>query len=360
MIYGILEGLLIFGGIAAFFYLRARKYKPYYEHGTKPEDFHKHYLQQSIGHTRDYAHSLQKAADSGDEDAIKTQKLLVARLNWLTLEQDFVSTEKPDQGYWRSLNKKIRALLKRWELVKFIEQPPDESLVANVIGNTDRESGEARGAHPGADGSMDGDKAIIEFASDVDLEKQVEALKKQVRNLASYKDLYFTQQHAYREMTDSYKQLKTALKSMEMEAENAAKLRELLASHEQNEEILEQQIQEMEARQERLNAELEQLEAVFNAQLEEEERKQAGNDATESVMLMGEETQNIQEIIEQQSSAVRNLKARILGLSTDPDTRLQLEEQIEEIERGNQELQTCLQMLELERDRLSNELQSRS
>ena len=360
MIYGILEGLLIVGGIAAFFYLRARKYKPYYEHGTKPEDFHKRYLQQSIDHTRDYAHSLQKAADSGDENAIETQKLLVARLNWLNLEQDFVSTEKPDAGYWRRLNTKIRSLLKRWELAKFIEHPPDESIVASVVKGSTQEPNAAKGVDLAADSSVGGDKALVEFTSDADLEKQVEALKKQVRNLASYKDLYFTQQHAYKEMAEAYTELKTALKSMETEAENAAKLRELLASHEQNEEIMEQQIQEMEARQERLNAELEQLEAVFNAQLEEEERKQAEKDATESVMLMGEETQNIQEIIEQQSSAVRNLKARILGLNTDPDTRLQLEEQIEDIERGNQELQTCLQMLELERDRLSNELQARA
>ncbi len=279
----------------------------------------------------------------------------------MNLEQDFVSAEKPDAGYWRNLNKKIRSLLKRWELAKFIERPPDDSVVASVVKGGSQEPGAAKGVDLAADGStIGGDKTLVEFTNDADLEKQVEALKKQVRNLASYKDLYFTQQHAYKEMAEAYTELKKALKSMEMEAENAAKLRELLASHEQNEEVMEQQIQEMEARQERLNAELEQLEAVFNAQLEEEERKQAEKEATESVMLMGEETQNIQEIIEQQSSTVRNLKARILGLNTDPDTRLQLEEQIEDIERGNQELQTCLQMLELERDRLSNELQART
>ncbi len=345
MLYGILEGLLIFGGIALFFYLRAKKYKPFYDHGTNPEEFHKRYLQQSLSLTRDYAHSLNKAASNGDPKAIKAQQLLVARMNWLTLEKDFVFIGKPSETYWQHLSKKIQSLLKRWEMAQFIDRQPDEKIVAAVVNSDDIE--------PGASGEPAKDTAN----DDGILHKQIAALKKQVHNLSDYKELYFTQQNAYREMSDAYKQLKSALNSLEMEAENAAKLRELLASHEQNEEIMEQQIKEMEARQERLSAELEQLEAVFNAQLEESEHSNS-DELSESVMLMGEETQNIQEIIDQQNSAVNKLKAKILGMNTDPDTRLKLEEHLAEIERGNQELQTCIQMLELERDRLSNELQS--
>lgn len=352
----VIEALIILVLLSVFLYLRMKKYKPYFLANTQPEDFIRKYLRKTIEQTRRHAKSLQSRADDGDRVAIKEQQNMVARLNWLILERDFVTATKPSTTFWGNISARIKKLLKRWTEVGFIDGPPDRQQISQATAGVEHEHGD--GARHTAINKVDGNDHERELKS------RISYLEKQVQKLASYKQLFYGLQSTYDSVVKSYKEMKHQVFDMEFEVADKEKLKNLLEQQEASQHDMEDQMKQMQAQQERLNAELEQLEAAYNAQMEEHEHSLAASTTAPAEALVNapsaqQITQNmeqIQDIIDNQGIVLRELKATMHTLNIDMETKIQLDERTSELEQNNSELATCIQMLDMERERLHQEL----
>lgn len=357
----IVEAFVIVVLVAIFWYFRARKYKPYFEANTQPDQYIKRWLTNVMEYTRLHAMSLNKAAKKGDPEAIERRLNMVARLNWLSTERDFVEMGMPKTQYWVDISRHINKLLKRWISVKFIEGAPDGQAIAAALAPR---AGEEAGT-PAESAAADVQADDVDTASDLpydaedgpppkDLKARVAYLEKQVRKLSSYKSLFFGLQSTYEEVQKSYKKLKKSLSTMALDAEQADVLQKLLADHEAHESSLEEKLRQLEDNKERMTAELQQLEALFNMQ--QQELDQNRTSAPAAPAISSEDQERIRELIDSQQTVLREIMAVIHTLPADADTKMALGDKAKEFERNNREIETCVTMLEMELGRLQQEL----
>jgi len=358
----ILESTAILALLAGFLYWRVRKYKPFFDLKQNPDLFLKKYFKNIIKATKSYATSLNNAAEEGDEKAKKHRQSMVARLNWLELEHDFVERNKPNIKFWKKLNKRISCVLKRWQLAGIIQKLPDEQTINSILApptpSIEDENSFEFDANPGKEnildiGDDDQDPTPIGDSLDNDSEgdkKRITQLEKKVRNLSSYKALYLGLQNNYNEILTANKNLKKNIFSLEFDAANTEKLTSLFNKHDAQQQTLEDKMNNLEGDKERLRDELEQLEAAYQLQLE------TNNIATQQNPPDEEDLINVQEIIDDQDTVIRELKAKLLSIELEQKAKESLDNITEEFEKNNREISTCFQMLEMERERLQDEV----
>jgi len=353
----ILEAITILGLLAGFLYFRVKKYKPFFEANKHPDTFLKTYLEETIGRTKKYAISLEAAAEKGDTDAKEHRQSMVARLNWLELEKEFVKRKKIEPSFWVKLNTKINKLLNRWQSNGLIEVLPDETTINGILTEETTTTDSSDPKPPSAeqdDNTYANQKNTITFdeGDSKQLKARIKELEKQVRNLSSYKALFLGLQNTYNAMVNSYKELKRSLFDLNLNADESEELKEILNEHEDKQHELESKMKNLEGDKERLKAELEQLEAAYLMQQQEQLAKaQEQQKHKEELELV-----NIQEMIDNQDMVIRELKATLHALPLDTETKLAIDETTAEFERNHREIGTCVQMLEMERERLAEEV----
>jgi len=351
----ILEAITILGLLAGFLYFRVKKYKPFFEAKKHPDSFLKKYLEETIGKTKKYAASLESAAEKGDTDAKEHRQSMVARLNWLELEKEFVNRKKIKSSFWIKLNTRINKLLNRWQSNGIITALPDEATINNILAEDETDSSDSRSSSdPQDEASYANQKNTITFdeGDSKQLKKRIKELEKQVRNLSSYKALFFGLQNTYNAMVKSYKELKKSLFELNLNTDESEKLKEILNTHDDKQNELESKMKNLEGDKERLKEELEQLEAAYMLQQQEQLAKaQEQTENKEEIELV-----NIQEMIDNQDLVIRELKATLHALPLDTETKLAIDETTAEFERNHREIGTCVQMLEMERERLLEEV----
>lgn len=357
----ILEAFVIVVLVAIFWYFRAKKYEPYFEANTQPEQYIKRWLTNVMEYTRLHAMSLNKAAKKGDPEAIERRLNMVARLNWLSTERDFVEVGMPKTQYWVDISRHINKLLKRWISVKFIDGAPDGQAIAAALAPRAGEEADTPAESAAADAQADDADTASDLPYDEedgpppkDLKARVAYLEKQVRKLSSYKSLFFGLQSTYEEVQKSYKKLKKSLSTMALDAEQADVLQKLLADHEAHESSLEEKLRQLEDNKVRMTAELQQLEALFNMQ--QQELDQNRTRAPAAPAISSEDQERIRELIDSQQTVLREIMAVIHTLPADADTKMALGDKAKEFERNNREIETCITMLEMELGRLQQEL----
>jgi len=324
--------VLVIAVVQAFF---IKKYRPYYLSNTRPELFLRKYIQRMIKQTRKFGAGFEKAADEGDTSAYKTRQQMTARLNWLVLERDFATTIHPDIRYWEDINHRIKEMLSKWKEVEIIKEPPDLKIIRLAMDADDDDGGSG-----GSSGTGISEEAKAEITS----------LKKRVFAMSGYESMYNEMEMAYQTLDGTYNDLKNSLNDLQLEAGEADKLRDLLKQQEVQEESLGAMLDEMEASKERLSDELQQLEQAFGA-LEKE--------AMDSNPLQHSENPDAQEIVDiltQQEDLLNSLKNTVDMLKIKPKEKDKLNEFTEKIERSNKEINHSMQMLELERERLAEEV----
>ena len=375
----LLEAFVAVAILAGFWFFRARKYKPYFEANTAPDQYIKRWLGTVIDYTRQRAMSLNGAAKKGDPEAIESRLNMVARLNWLSTERDFVELGKPNKEYWENLNRHINKLLKRWQSAKFIDAPPDAEAISTALAPRPGEAPAAEAETNSAEAEYESDGSDSELPYDAedgpppkDLRARVAYLEKQLRKFASYKTLFFGLQSTYEEVQKSYKKLKKSLSTMALQNEEAETLRTILADHEAHELSLTEKLKELENNKERMSAELGQLEALFFMQQQELDNARTNSQAVESASapvaeaaaapapaasFMPTEDQNrVRELIDNQQTVLREIMGVIHTLPADADTKMGLADKAKEFERNNREIETCVTMLEMEMARLQQEM----
>jgi hypothetical protein len=131
---------------------------------------------------------------------------------------------------------------------------------------------------------------------------------------------------------------------------------------------MDSKLKQMEDSQKRLTDELTQLEAAFN-KLEEERRQDLEKMASGMIgippdelgVAIKDETGSRDVIASQQAFdnhdiMIREFRAAFHALNLDTDTKILLDEKMHDLEKTNEEIRTCLGMMEMERDRLQQEL----
>lgn len=328
---GVLEITFILLFIIAIQFLFIKKYRPYYLANTKPDQFLRKYIQRLIKQTRKFATGYEKAAADGDKSAYKTRQNMTARLNWLVLERDFSTTTHPDIRYWEDLNKRIKNMLLKWKEIEIIKEPPDIKIIKLAIDD---------------DGSDDSVKAEVS----ADAKAEIATLQKRIKAMSGYESMYGEMEMAYQTLDNTYNELKESLKNLELEASEADKLRDMLKQQEAQEASLSAMMDEMEASKGRLTDELQQLEQAYDA-LEGE--------STQTNILKHSDNPDAKEIVDMlnhQEQLLSNLKGTIDNLTVSNEKKEELNTHANKIENNNKEINHSMQMLELERERLAEEV----
>lgn len=322
--------LAIVAGIQAFF---LKKYRPYFMANTKPHLFLRKYIQYLIKHTKKFAKGFEKAAKDGDSTAIKTRQQMTARLNWLVLERDFATTTNPDIRYWEDINIRIKDMLAHWKEVEYIKEPPDIEIITLAI--------------DGQPEDFDFDSADI----DEEVKKQLAALKKKAGAVSKYESMYNEMELAYQTLEASYKDLRDSVSKLKLEAGEAEKLKAIIAEQEANEQSLNAMLTEIENSKERLNDELNQLEDAFGqlestSAINNEVLKNSGNVDAQEVLA----------ILEQQQNLFADFRKTLNTLNMKPSQKQKVDDQTDKMQKTHKEINYSMQMLELERERLEEEV----
>lgn len=329
---GLLEITLIAIIVAVVQAVYLKKYRPYYMANTRPELFLRKYLQRLIAQTKRFAKQFHKGAKEGDNSSIKKTQRMTARLNWLVLERDFAITAHPDTAYWDDINVRIEDMLKNWKEVEYIKEPPDIEIINLALDDNPED--------------FDFENANL----DVDVQEQIAQLKKKAKAASSYKKMYQEMEMAYKTQEDSYVELKKYVNELKLEAQEAENLRKIIAQQDANQQSINAMMAEIEQSKERLNQELHQLEEAYEA-LEGE----VGN----SDILRNSANPNANELLEVlhvQQKVLSDLKRTLKGLKMKPTQAQKVEDHTNKIERANREIGHNMQMLELERERLEQEV----
>lgn len=320
-----------------------RKYRPYYMANTRPELFLRKYLQHLISLSRQYGNSLQKAASDGDPTAVLHRQHMAARLNWLIMERDFTTTTKPDNKYWQDISLRIKNMLKRWHEVEFIKEPPDIKTINLALDTPDLET-------------LDFENADIDAAA----KTQIASLKKQLIAISAYEPMYREMQSAYKTLEDSYNELNNLVNQLQLESDKVTILKGIVQRKEANENNLAAMMEEMEKSKERLNQELEQLEdAYFELEKQISNTQPRSEIQQRSDILKNSnniDAKEIVNILNQQEAVLNDLRSTLDKLNVQPEQKQKLTNQADSIEKNNREINHSMQMLELERERLTEEV----
>ncbi len=360
LFYGLLDILIVLIVVIAVLTKRLKKYKPYYEANTSPNDYFKKYLALAIKFTRDYAQKISSDAENGDKQAIKRQKHMVARLNWLVLERDFISTTKPISSYWNDINFRISKLLTHWTEANLITELPNEKILTHSLRNTSNEGLDNDGLNSPLSGKI--------FQPDTENSKfreRIKYLEKQVLQISSYKTLFEGLQNTYDSLKESYKKIKEAVQELELDADNSKRLKHIIDEHESAESIMEDQVKTMKDKQAHLNTELLQLEAAF-ATLEKEHfnaGKNSEQELKEMTALKNEPREadhdslsSSKEAVESLENSIRELRGAINLVDIETDIKLELDEKAQHLGVQTNEIITFYSVLELENQRMQQEL----
>ncbi|MDH5377689.1 MAG: hypothetical protein OEX00_05165 [Gammaproteobacteria bacterium] len=341
LFYGLIEVIIIVALVAAFVFRKNREYKPYFLANVHPSVLVRRYIKKALENTRRHATSLEKDVNEGDRSAVVQRRNMVARMNWLVLERDFLSDKMEDEQYWQEMSNRISRLLDQWDLAGIVSSKPDVNVVKRTLGG-----GDGEGINHALEEKIREQKARIKY------------LEKQVHQLDSYRGLYEGIEGTYGNMKKSYKKMKNQLFDLQIEADKADKMHSIIREHESTEETLEQHINTVEKSKERLNQELMQLEAAYMRQMEElDELKHGANQFDLANAPIGDDVVKAQDIMVEQSDVMHKLRTLIHGLKIDLDKKMEFEELTTELEQFNEQIITCMQILELqsEQNRLKDQ-----
>jgi len=392
--YGILEVIIVLLFVILYQWRQIRKYKPFFMANKKPTIFIRKYLEKALKYTRDYANTLKPLADQGKRSAIEHRQNLVARLNWIVLERDFLIDETPDKPYWDDMNNRISRLLDQWDLVGFTKGRPDADAITRALTDEDKavisaendflpdlpEDGKSLTDHNGIPKDIDpAAKARIKF------------LERQVHQLDSYQKMFFGLQETYNGLKKHYRKMKNQIFDLKIDSEHAEELKVIIQQHEMHEKEMEDKISQAEQSRTRMTDEIHQMEEVYNLQIQQLEEKlehnagtsridQDADDAYSNIQsadslssftdenaelaetanllkkaIAKEDGYRISDIMDEQTVRIRELIASIHELDVDIDSKMALEERIELIEKANLEMVTAMQVIGMEAQRLHEE-----
>ena len=331
---GMLEFMLILAIIIGIQFFFLKKYRPYFLANTKPEMFLRKYIQYLIKHTRKFAKGFTKAAENGDEIAIQTRQNMTARLNWLILERDFAITAKPDIRYWEDINTRIQDMLSHWKEIKIIKEPPDLATIELALDDLSDE--------------IDFDNLDIDEA----VKQKIAELTKKANASSRYESMYNEMEIAYQTLEGSYVDLRDSVSNLKLEAEEAEKLKAIVAEQEANQQSLNAMMEEIEKSKERLNEELHQLEDAF------ETLETAGPIVNDQILSDSNniDANEMVAILDKQKKLFSDFKKTLNALNMKPAQKQKVDEQTDEMQKTHKDINYSMQMLELARERLEIEV----
>jgi chromosome segregation ATPase len=252
----------------------------------------------------------EKFANISQEEHDREQYLLTRRIDFLKLEKEVLDDNVTDQSYWNKITTRLAELIT-------VSSPQD-----NEQPDTEQ---------------ADNARYLERIAN---YQAQLNALQQEFDDYRKY----------------SHK-LSSALSDYNKETDEDTALMELMADFKAHDERLQQRLSQLQ----RENAELENSldsadKAAFahNYQTGNHSLKTADSDSP--VTSSEEEINRLRDIIDRQYSSIDELKQAILTGQEADSPAHHIEDKLDAVFRSQQELQTCVEVLEMENQRLTEEI----
>lgn len=324
----ILEFAIIAAGLAIYFYIRLKKLKASTS-ATPATDAEKgiynslkDHLEQQIKSTRQEIAGNSRG--EGDATRRKITRLLSQRIKFLKLEKDVVDDEVKDQSYWKKICDRLADIINIKD-----EKPaiPDEKPHTKAIENTHIEAIDDSAYR----------RKIIRYQA------QIMALHEEFEN--------------YRKSTQK---LTSKISNPENDMDNDAAIMELMADIKGHDDRLQASLSQLNKDNERLQKQLNDSEKEaykLDYKLNREKRESAKSDADSISTTAEEEIFRLRDIIDRQYSSIDELKNAVAQGQGDDENKQELSNKFQAVENSQNELRTCIDILEMENQRLTEALE---
>lgn len=253
----------------------------------------------------------QLSAES-EEEAKKQSSLLSQRIEFLKIEKEVLEEHVTDQSYWKKLCDRI----------------------ATVVTNYPSET-PAEGENP-------------EIIDDSVYKRRIANYQEQLKDLHS-------EFENYRKYSNK---LASGLSNYDKDAEQDNALNELMADFKEHDERLHAHLNQLQKENEKLQGNLSTAEREeYIREYQAKKTARNGNLELGSKTASEEEIQRLRDIIGRQYDSIDGLRTAILDTQSGEIDPEKVTKKLQDVERAQQELQTCIEVLEMENDRLTNELE---
>lgn len=265
-------------------------------------------FEQQIARTRKKI--AEKFSDQSEEQHERERSLLTRRIDFLQLEKDVLDEHVTDQSYWDKITSRLAELLS---------------------------PSTAEDKEPAADGEPDNARYLERIAN---YQAQLQALHEEFDNYRKY----------------SHK-LSSALSDVNKEAEADKALMELMADFKAHDERLQQRLAQLQRENTALSHNLDAAEKAAFAHDYRSGKHSLHTGNTESPTTASEEEiGRLRDIIDRQYASIDDLKKAIVDTQEDHEQAHKLDDKLAAVSRSQQEMQTCIDVLEMENQRLIDEL----
>jgi DNA repair exonuclease SbcCD ATPase subunit len=322
------EFAVIAAGLAIYFYIRLKNLKARTSATPVTDDEKgiynslKDHLEQQIKST------LQQIAvnsrGEGNATRRKIIRLLSQRIKFLKLEKDVVDDEVKDQSYWQKICDRLAGIINIKD-----DKPdiPDEKPHTKAIENIHIEA---------IDDSAYRRKIIRYQAQIMTLREEFENYRKSTQKLTS------------------------KISNPESDVDNDAAIMELMADIKGHDDRLQASLSQLNKDNERLQKQLNDSEKEaykLDYKLHREKRESAKSDADSISTTAEEEIFRLRDIIDRQYSSIDELKNAVAQGQGDDENTQELSNKFQAVENSQNELRTCIDILEMENQRLTEALE---
>lgn len=262
--------------------------------------------------TRTRKKIAERISGESEDEAEKLSTLLNQRIEYLQIEKEVLDQHVTDQSYWRKLCDKIASV---------VSITPADTPAEAENSNMDEAAYKRRIAN---------------------YQQQLSELHEEFNNYRKYS-----------------KRLAAGLSNYNKDEEEDKALKELMADFKDHDERLHAQLNRLQEENEKLHDNL------TDAERREYAREyQARKAAHEGEVELGvntaseEEIKRLRDIIGRQYSSLDELRASLQGGDAGTVNPDQVNDKLQAVESSQQELQTCIEVLEMENQRLMDELES--
>lgn len=344
-----IETILVVSGIAIFYYFRSKKTDVKVTvKKIEGNTFHQGVTAELAKAKLNLDRAMVSSGESkADEDKVKSMR---ARIAWLEMESEAANQKIESGKFWNDNYSRVVDMLNKFGLLEVTKV--EQKLEVAIEDGAGDESGEESLAE------------ILEKKDQEDnikLRRQVAFLEERVTNLGKFRDLFFDLKQQMDEMKKANRNLKASLLAAMSDGDHVSlDIPRYIEEHDEAERMVEQELHSVETQRRHLHDKLSAAEENHRkdvrklntewqntvARTRDKEREKSVKEMSSLKQLAGDQTRQIMALND-------SLKKMEQGGETDS---FALKKQLEAVQTSTKDMETCMNVLEMENDRLQESL----
>lgn len=365
-----MEAILVLSGIAVFFYFRSKKteVKVTVKKVEGGNSFHQGVAAELAKAKAHLEKAILKSAEGKDaEDLIKS---LRARVAWLEMESTAANQKQETTKYWEDNFRAVVDMLQRFGLVEVTKVETEQVEVekeVEVQGDSQQDESVDEASADAALANGDSELSMADIlegkdqADNIKLRRQVAFLEERVANLSKFRDLFFDLKMQVDEMKKANRNLKASLLGMEGDGDHASlDIPRFVEEHDEAERLVDQELNRVETQRRHLHDQLNATEQKHRKELRkvnEEWQNTVARTREREREKSAKEMASLKRLTGDQANQIMELNEELRKLEKDQgQPNYALEKQFKAIEASAKDMETCMNVLEMENDRLQESL----